>query len=127
MAPVATGPRIPIELAMQRIAVSPPAAAEATSIPTHLPGAAIYARRCAGCHGDRGQGMPQRVLSVAPYRYQATTSLIHADRPWVRDRNRFREIVLRGLPGRLMPGNGILAAAQVDDLYEYSMNLIGSR
>lgn len=117
---VETGPRIPIELAMQRVAVSLPEAVAAKSVPAHLPGAEIYMQRCAGCHGDRGQGMPQRVLSVAPYRYQTATTLTRADRPWVRDRNRFEEIVIKGLPGRLMPGSGTLTKRQLDDLYEYS-------
>jgi len=124
-AAVEAGPRIPIELAMQRVAVSLPEAEAATSISTHLPGAAIYVQRCAVCHGDRGQGLPQRVLSVAPYRYQTTHALTDADRPWVRDRNRFREIVVKGLPGRLMPGNGTLTSRQLDDLYDYTLSFLG--
>ncbi|MBU0509009.1 c-type cytochrome [bacterium] len=119
---IETGPRIPIELAMQRMAVPPETAKPATYVAEHLPGAAIYRQRCAACHGDQGQGAPQQVLSVAPYRYQATASLIESRAAWTHNRNRFAEIVVKGLPGRLMPGSGTLSQKDIDELHRFMIS-----
>jgi mono/diheme cytochrome c family protein len=114
-----TGPRIPIQVAMQRLEV-PPVPARATSKGnSSLPGAALFAQRCAACHGARGEGMPQRVLAVAPYRYENAAALAGSQAAWARDPGKFAEIVVHGLPGRIMPGNAALTRQQIDDLYTF--------
>ncbi len=118
--PVAdTGPRIPIKLAMERLAQPAPAQPAAAAINSELPGAELYLNRCAMCHGHKGEGLPQRAIDVYPYRYQTTLSLAASQAGWKHNRNRFKEIVVRGLPGHSMPGNGTLTERQVDDLFQF--------
>ena len=118
-APAETGPRIPIRLAMERLAREPSPAAPGSALAASLPGAALYAERCAVCHGSLGEGRAQRVLAVAPYRYQVAPSLAASRQAWTHDRARFAEIVLKGIPGHSMPAQATLNSRQVDELYAF--------
>ena len=120
--------RIPIEVAMRQIAnegaIVPPLQKASTST---APGAAIYAQHCASCHGAAGEGKVQRVIAVAPYRYESTGDLTISTAPWTKDRNKFAQIVVQGLPGRIMPGQATLTSAQIDDLYLFIRSLVRTR
>ena len=100
-----------------------PTAVPVPRVNASLPGAAIYAQRCAGCHGASGEGMALRRISSAPDRYQHTASLVGLPSPWLRDRNQFAALVVKGLPGRTMPGNATLTRQQLDDLYAFVRHL----
>jgi len=126
-APADTTPRIPIQLAMERMEVTATPARTATAVDKEMPGAAIYVNRCASCHGDRGEGRPLKTISVAPYRYEGTRSFAGSRSAWTRDRNKFAQIVVQGLPGRFMPGNGTLTTRQIDDLYQFVLSLSGKQ
>jgi mono/diheme cytochrome c family protein len=115
--------RIPIQVAMQRLAVPEPTGHGTARVNSSLPGAAIYAQHCAGCHGERGEGKAVRVLSVAPYRYEMASSLAASTSPALRDRNKFAEVVTKGLPGKMMPGQATLTAQQIDDLFTFVRSL----
>jgi mono/diheme cytochrome c family protein len=118
-----TGPRIPIQVAMQRIAQAPETPRYASRINSDKPGAELYARRCANCHGEFGEGKRLRLLSVAPYRYEASASLAGSHAEWTHSQQKFAEIVLRGITGRAMPGNGTLTPQQMADLYAFVRSL----
>lgn len=121
------GPRIPIQFAMERIAHAM-ADVKLASLPSAShPGASIYAHRCASCHGANGEGAKVRVVSVAPYRYANTSSLLNEKAAWFNNRNEFGRIVMKGLPGRLMPGNATLTKQQMDDLFAYVRSFSQSR
>jgi cytochrome c len=84
------------------------------------PGRAVYLNRCASCHGEIGEGKPTAVASVAPYRYVSTGgSLQNKNASWMSNRNEFGQIVVKGLTGRMMPGNATLTKQQVNDLFDY--------
>jgi mono/diheme cytochrome c family protein len=119
--------RIPIEIAMQRIAreVVVPTTQQAPISDSR--GATLYAQHCASCHGAAGEGMRQRVLSVPPYRYEVTGNLTTSTNPWTRDRNKFYQIVVQGLPGRIMPGQATLTSQEMDDLYAFVRGLAKTR
>jgi mono/diheme cytochrome c family protein len=120
----ATGVRIPIEVAMQQMTVPGPVTTPIQhAIAGKSVGAALYAERCASCHGTQGEGKVVRVLAVAPYRYEVSGDLTSSNSPWITDRNKFSQIVVQGLPGRTMPGQGTLTSAQLDELYSFVRSL----
>ncbi|HEY3296401.1 MAG TPA: c-type cytochrome [bacterium] len=120
--------RIPIEVAMRQMTVNAvPVAGTQASAPSASAGAAIYGARCAGCHGDNGEGKRARVISVAPYRYEVTGDLTISTAPWTHDRNKFAQLVVQGLPGRIMPGQATLTSAQIDDLFSFVRSLVKTR
>ena len=118
------GPRVPILFAMERLEREPaPTRPASNKMPTTQPGAMIYMNRCASCHGERGEGRAVNVVNIAPYTYARTASLTNKSAPWVNDRNEFAKIVVKGLPGRLMPGSATLTKQQIDDLFTYVRSL----
>jgi len=118
--PAKPGPTIPIELALRLMTEPPAAAAPAGSAappPSNGSGAAMYAARCASCHGASGEGgVRVRMLGSSPYAYVTT-------RPWsamrALDSARFEKLVLEGIPGYLMPANGDLSRDEVRALYDF--------
>jgi mono/diheme cytochrome c family protein len=119
-----SGERVPILFAMDRIAHEPAAAGPASNkVVADLPGTDIYLNRCAACHGEHGEGKRVKVVNVAPYSWAYTASLINPKASWMNNRNEFGQIVVRGLPGRLMPGIATLTKQQIDDLYSYVRSL----
>ena len=123
--PAKPGPTIPIELALRLVEEPSPPASTAGSAapPSDGPGAALYAARCASCHGPSGEGgIRVRMLGSAPYAY-VTTRPLSAARDL--DPARFEKLVLEGIPGYLMPANGDLSRDEVRALYEFTSSLRG--
>jgi mono/diheme cytochrome c family protein len=120
--------RVPIEVAMMRIAaagpMTPPVQVRSEAKGA---GAELFAMHCARCHGAQGEGTVNRVLAVSPYRYDVTNDLTTSTSVWVTDRNKFSQLVVQGLPGRSMPGQATLSAAQVDALYSFVRGLAKTR
>lgn len=131
--PVPNGPRIPIYVAMQIMASEAQAAAApgkaAASGPVDLAqGAGLYQTRCQSCHGAQGEGgIPVMMVDSAPYLEVTAASF---QKPHmlgsIQDAAGFDKIVLHGLPGRMMPGQGTLTRAQLDSLYAYVRQLAGA-
>jgi len=126
------GPTIPVEKALALLAVAPevagtPAAAGATDEGGEGgegEGRALYARRCASCHGTAGEGgVRVGMIGSAPYAYVTTRSLGAPAGGWASDPSRFEHLVLRGIEGYVMPGNGDLSRSQLRDLYQYTQTL----
>ncbi len=117
--------RIPIALAMQQIKKSGYITADNRphTIDANDAGAQLYLNRCASCHGQRGEGMSNVIVSVNPYRYGQTAPLYATGAPWLSNRARFDDIVLNGRPGRIHPGFGALTRAQLDQLYAFIQRL----
>lgn len=136
--PVPTGQRIPIAVAMQLVAAEaaqPPAvAADGTAIPNPAQGdvaagAALYRTHCQTCHGETGQGgFPVMMVGSAPY-VEVTAQPF--DHPTIlsspNDAAGFAKVVLHGLPGRMMPGEGTFTRPQMDSLYAYVQQLLHTR
>jgi mono/diheme cytochrome c family protein len=121
----APGDTIPIARAMQLIAERPAAVmpAMAGAPADSGTGARLYAARCASCHGAWGQGgVRTRMLGSAPYVYLTTRSLSE-NGPMAGDAAGFERLLLYGLPGGIMPGNGDLTSEQVRALYEFTQSL----
>jgi mono/diheme cytochrome c family protein len=112
---------------MQQLAIAGSPPPPQAPLPLTSPGSAIYAARCAGCHGADGEGKKQRVISIAPYRYEVSGDLTISTAAWVHDRNKFSQIVVQGMPGRIMPGQATLTSAQIDELYEFVRSLVRTR
>lgn len=126
-AAVESGPTIPIERALAALAQAPPPPGQPITDPEVQAGegAALYAARCASCHGATGEGgVRTRMLGSAPYVYLTTKSL--GDAPvsdWPTNEARFDDIVLRGLSGYVMPANGDLSTDQLRALYVHTQML----
>ena len=123
------GPTIPVEKALALLAVAPdeaglPAAADAPGGGEGGEGGELYAHRCASCHGTSGEGgVRTRMIGSAPYAYVVTRSLGAPGGEWASNASRFQELILRGLEGYVMPGNGDLSRSQLRDLYLYTQTL----
>lgn len=117
--------RIPITLAMQQVADPGYYAMDKRlrEVDATSSGAQTYLNRCAKCHGRHGEGMSNAVIGVAPYRYAQTPPLYSYNAPWLTDRAKFDEIVIKGLPGRVHPGCGTLTRTQLDELYGFVQKL----
>ena len=124
--PAKPGPTIPIELALRLLVqeAPPTGAAVVGSAPSpDTPGAALFAARCASCHGPSGEGgVRVRMLGSAPYAYLTTQPLSVSRSGWAGDPARFEKLVLEGIPGYVMPGNGDLSRDEVRQLYEFISN-----
>lgn len=122
---------IPVALAMERMAVAevrggsmatPPDAVPAEGVPTSGP-ARLFAISCAQCHGARGEGgIKVRNLGVNPIAY-VTTEPFNARTAGLASQEAFNRLVIQGLPGELMPGNGQLSGGELSGLYQYIRSL----
>lgn len=118
------GPRIPILLAMERMAESIPEPLAASAPPSITDGATIYRQRCASCHGDAGQGGRTQVLDTHPFRYGFVMPFSSsAGNTWLKSRNKFAEVVVQGIQGHCMPGQATLSKDQMNALYEHILLL----
>jgi mono/diheme cytochrome c family protein len=129
--PAKPTPTIPIELAL-RLMQEPPTAAIPTDMgtpgttppPADTPGATMYAQRCVSCHGGSGEGAVRvRTLGSAPYAYMTTQPFSASRSAWAWDPARFEKLVLEGIPGYAMPGNGDLSKDDIRQLYEFTSGL----
>lgn len=140
--PVPSGPRIPIDVAMQLVAAeaqpappsvvppgapAQPAPARGAGTTDLAAGADLYTARCASCHGADGQGgIPTLMVDSAPY-LEMTAASFRRPRMLrsLADAAGFDQIVLHGLQGRIMPSFGTLTRPQLDSLYAYVQQLAG--
>lgn len=130
----AEAPTIPVELAMRRMAQPESTlkgmnhGVEGQKAPMDASvGAKIYASRCADCHGAKGEGgISVKNLGESPRAY-LTTAPFGAQTESLRSSDAFRRIVVQGLPGDAMPGNGQLSATEISELFSYVKSLAGSR
>ncbi len=115
-----TGPRIPIILAMQKIAEPEIQAKMIKATAPSEKGKYLYQKYCASCHGPSGEGTYSAQFTTAyTSAYVSTKSLLNPSARWVKDKEYFTKIVVEGLPGRLKPGLGTLTKDQLDELYNY--------
>lgn len=119
---------IPIEVAMERMIVAAaPAPAEAAVPPMAMAhsdsvGARIFRASCESCHGAAGQGAmmeahgsgPESTLQTLPFGPQTEGLQSEAE---------FSRLVMRGLPGAMMPALGNLTQAEMGELYQYAKSL----
>jgi len=125
--PAPAGPRIPIPQAMKLLTVADPDTGYAlASLPAdgNTAGAVLYQARCARCHARTGEGNVRvEMLGSAPYAYVVTRSLAVSQRSWASDYGVFENLVLKGLAGQAMPGNGDLTRDEIQALYAYTQML----
>jgi mono/diheme cytochrome c family protein len=121
-----SGPTMPIAKAMAMLAVPEPTAGEPV-LAVELgagEGANLYRERCVSCHGSAGEGgVRVRMLGSAPYAYVVTRSLSAAKGNGVGDYGAFERLIIQGLPGYEMPGNGDLSRGEIRALYEITQKL----
>src|SRR5882672_2503703 len=120
-------PTIPIEVALRLMTEPAPSVAPMGSVPPASGegrGAALYAERCASCHGASGEGgVRVRMLGSALYAYVTTLPLSANRTGWMGGGGRFERLVLEGIPGYLMPGNGDLSSEDVRALYDFATSM----
>ena len=128
--PAKPTPSIPIELALRLIqepsaAAAPAGMAPGTTVPpADTPGATLYAQRCASCHGGSGEGAVRvRMLGSAPYAYLTTQPFSASRSAWAWDSARFEKLLIEGIPGYEMPGNGDLSREEIRQLFEFTSGL----
>jgi hypothetical protein len=61
------------------------------------------------------------MLGSAPYAYLTTQPLSVSRAGWAGDPARFEKLVLEGIPGYVMPGNGDLSRDEVRQLYDFTL------
>lgn len=102
-------------LVLVPIACANPTPIARRTSPLHAPGidvAKLYADNCAGCHGDRRQGVSGLGPSLDPADPAAHEDH-HADAE-------LRDIITNGRPGTAMPGfQGRLTPAEIDALIKF--------
>jgi cytochrome c oxidase subunit 4 len=127
-------PTIPVELAMSRMAVPEAHADEgmamtSDAVPAEMlngmsGSARIYTTSCAHCHGANGEGgLKVKSLGVYPVAYIMSQPFTVQN---LGSSESFAHVVMTGLPGDVMPGNGQLSGAELRDLYQYVHGLRGS-
>lgn len=122
--PEPAGPVIPVERAMAALAESEPPVGASIAAGSAQAGSDLYAERCARCHGTAGQGgVRVRMLGSSPYAYVVTRSLGAPKGDWAERYDSFEKLVLLGLPGYAMPGNGDLSRAELRDLHQFTQSL----
>lgn len=122
--PAKPGPSIPVEVAVLLIAEPIPVTGSPAPAPVGA-GSALYGARCASCHGTAGEGgVRVRMLGSSPYVYVTTPSLAASRLGWT-DAARFEKLILEGLPGYVMPGNGDLTRGEIRELHQYALKLRG--
>jgi caa(3)-type oxidase subunit IV len=127
-------PTIPVLLAMSQIMV-PETQAEEVARMYHPeldrvseaklagnPGAQIYQEFCVRCHGAQGQGGIKRNLGANPVAF-VTTEPFKSQSDALRSSDAFSGVVIRGMPGGLMPGVGVLSSTEMNELYQFVKSL----
>jgi len=122
--PEAEGPRIPIQLAMQRLAVAAPENVPPLTIELEKKGSVLFARYCMPCHGPGGESRQTvYLLRINPERLVRSGNLQNPNAAWVQNKDKFIEIVTKGFPGHLMPGLKTLGQSELDALYTHVLKL----
>jgi len=121
------GPRIPIQLAMQQLAIPFPQAKSTSEVTLEQKGAVLFGRHCMPCHGPHGESRQTvYLLRINPDRFVRSGNLMNPKAVWVKDKERFVDIVTKGFPGHLMPGLKSLSQAEIDALYTHVLKLATS-
>lgn len=117
---------VPVEFAMQKMAMPDVAAAPATGAApeSNSPGAQLYRNNCASCHGDHGQGgMKVRTMALAPSPAWVETMPFKAASDAVSNESSFSKVVVNGITGNFMPNFGQLSGAELHELHDYVRSL----
>ena len=127
-AQVKTGPRIPIKLAMEKLAVPEPTLEKQVPIESERKGFILYTRHCATCHGAAGDGRETvDLLRLNPYVYVKSRNLRNPQGAWIKDENFFARTVRTGPPSHLMPGFKNLTQSEIGLLHQYVKKLVSSQ
>ncbi len=127
-AQVKTGPRIPIKLAMEKLAVPEPTLEKQVPIESERKGFILYSRHCATCHGAAGDGRETvDLLRLNPYAYVKSRNLRNPEGAWIKDQSFFARTVKTGPPSHLMPGFKNLTESEIELLYQYIKKLVSSQ
>ncbi len=88
-------------------------------------GEKLYAKSCAGCHGDQGQGLGRLIPPLAGADYLARH---RAELPCILRYGQHEEIVVNGIAyHNVMPGNDSLTVARMTNLLNYIENHWGNK
>lgn len=119
----AVAPTIPVELAMDRMAVQPETIPTRTRAAGQGLGAHLYAEKCASCHGMSGEGgIPSNVMGVNPVALVMARPFT-AQMETLRSPEAFRKVVINGVQGNIMPGYGQFTDSELTELYQYVQSL----
>lgn len=117
-APVEAKETISINYAIQLM--SKDRQAFSTKFADTSPGYALYEKHCASCHGANGEGgVSVSMISAAPYYRLKTEPLLGHSGYWMESQGRFNELIVKGLPGKFMPGLGTLSKSDLQALYSF--------
>lgn len=113
---------IPIDYAMEQMEVP-----DQVVIPSGLknpahPGAMLYSKQCAQCHGMSGQGAEVTAIGVNPRTVVVTKSFAVGGRSWAQSESEFIKVTSQGIPGA-MPGMAGYSAQEWSNLYSYVKGL----
>jgi caa(3)-type oxidase subunit IV len=133
---VTEAPTISVKMAMAQMAV-PETASESHAklyhqksgeqVETGGTGGQVYRAYCIQCHGNQGEGgIKVKNLGVNPIAY-VTTTAFKTYKDSMKSQESFNQVVIRGIPGELMPGHGELRGSELKDLYQFIQGLPGSR
>lgn len=118
---------ISVDIAMERLAVPETKLASVQvvhriSTAVASSGAQIYSARCVQCHGEKGEGgIKVKHMGGFPYSNLVTQPLHQAEA--MGSASKFNQVIVEGLPGDLMPGNGQLSPRELSELYQYVRSL----
>ncbi len=125
---VKTRPRIPIKLAMEKLAVQHPTSEKQVPTESLRKGFILYTRNCATCHGAAGDGRETiDLLRLNPYVYVKSRNLRTPEGAWIKDQSFFARTVKTGPPSHLMPGFKNLTEVEIQLLYEYVKKLVQTK
>lgn len=112
--------KVSISYAMSKMAEEPRRAFKNISFGDQSLGYKVYAKNCAGCHGNNGEGgITVKFFSAAPYYRVKTEALFGHKGYWTLDKSKFAQLITEGLPGGFMPGNGTLTKVEVQALHDF--------
>lgn len=128
VAEVKTGPKIPIKLAMEKLAVPQPTSEKQIPVESLHKGFILYTRHCSSCHGAAGDGRETiDLLRLNPYVYVKSRNLRTPEGAWIKDQSFFARTVKTGPPSHLMPGFKNLTDVEIQLLYEYVKKLVQTK
>lgn len=95
-----------------------PCARAADALPD---GKAIYARRCAGCHGEDGKGQTK------PGKKYKIANLADPSWPLAWSPERVHKVIVDGVPGQMPAWGAKLSAAEIDAVARYVLALAATK
>lgn len=107
-----------MRLLLAALVLSLPAAALAEAAP---PAKALYARRCAGCHGADGRA------DTKPGKKYKMANLAGPAWPRAWSREKIRAVIAEGVPGQMPAWREKLSDAEIDALAGYVLTLSAAK